>query len=134
MPVAPTYPGVYVEEIPSGVHTITGVATSITAFIGRTLRGPVDEPITLFSYAEFERIFGGMWKDSPLSYAVHDFYLNGGGQAVIVRLFNADAADARPTKYTFSIGEITLEAAYEGSWGANLKAAVDRNVSKATSD
>ena len=31
MPVAPTYPGVYIEEIPSGVHTITGVSTSITA-------------------------------------------------------------------------------------------------------
>ena len=35
MPVAPTFPGVYIEEIPSGVRTITGVATAITAFIGR---------------------------------------------------------------------------------------------------
>ena len=40
MPVTPTYPGVYIEEIPSGVRTITGVATSITAFIGRARRGP----------------------------------------------------------------------------------------------
>ena len=39
MPVALTYPGVYVEEIPSGVHTITGVSTSVTAFIGYTQRG-----------------------------------------------------------------------------------------------
>ena len=43
MPTTPTYPGVYIEEIPSGVRTIMGVATSITAFIGRALRGPVDE-------------------------------------------------------------------------------------------
>ena len=39
MPITPTYPGVYIEEVPSGVRTITGVATSITAFIGRALRG-----------------------------------------------------------------------------------------------
>ena len=38
-----TYPGVYIEEIPSGVRTITGVATSITAFVGRAFRGPTDE-------------------------------------------------------------------------------------------
>ena len=44
MPAALTYPGVYIEEIPSGVRTITGVATSITAFVGYTQRGPTDDP------------------------------------------------------------------------------------------
>ena len=87
MPVQPTYPGVYVEELSSGVHTITGVATSITAFIGRALRGPVNEPVTINSYAEFERTFGPLWLESSLGYAVRDFYLNGGSKAVIVRLF-----------------------------------------------
>jgi len=103
MPVALTYPGVYVEEIPSGVRTITGVATSITAFIGRALRGPMNTPVTINSYADFERIFGGLWAGSSLGFAVRDFYLNGGGQAIIVRLFHpffasdaarADALDA----------------------------------------
>jgi len=37
MPAALTYPGVYIEEIPSGVRTITGVATSITAFLGKAV-------------------------------------------------------------------------------------------------
>ena len=55
MPVSPTYPGVYIEEVPSGVRTITGVATSITAFIGRALRGPVDEPTVINSFADYER-------------------------------------------------------------------------------
>ena len=77
MPITPTYPGVYVEELPSGVRTITGVATSITAFIGRALRGPVDEPVTINNYGDFERIFGGLWRKSSLGYAVQDFYLNG---------------------------------------------------------
>ena len=87
MPIQATYPGVYIEEIPSGVRTITGVATSITAFIGRTLRGQANEPITINSFADFERMFGGLWVDGPMSYAVKDFYVNGGNQAIIVRLF-----------------------------------------------
>src|SRR5262252_6646777 len=92
MPVAPTYPGVYVEEIPSGVRTITGVATSITAFVGRAQRGPTNEPTTIFSFADFERQFGGLGTDYPMSYAVRDFYLNGGSQSLIVRLTNTPAA------------------------------------------
>lgn len=91
MPVTVTYPGVYIEEIPSGVHTISGVATSITAFVGRTARGPVNDPVTITSFRDFERIFGGLNIDSPLSYAVKDFYLNGGSMAVIVRLYKAGA-------------------------------------------
>ena len=70
MPVTPTYPGVYIEELPSGVRTITGVATSITAFVGRALRGSVDEPVRIQSFADFERRFGGLWVESTLSYAV----------------------------------------------------------------
>jgi phage tail sheath protein FI len=87
VPSSLTYPGVYIEEIPSGVRTITGVATSVTAFIGRAIRGPVNEPVTIFSFGDFERVFGGLHIDCPLSYAVRDFYLNGGGQSIIVRLF-----------------------------------------------
>jgi hypothetical protein len=95
MPLALSYPGVYIEEVESGVRPITGVATSITAFLGRALRGPVDVPVTIFGYGEFERIFGGLWADAPLGYAVRDFFLNGGGQAIVVRLFNlSDEAEA----------------------------------------
>ncbi len=130
MPVTPTYPGVYIEEIPSGVRTITGVATSITAFVGRTLRGPTDEAITINSFGDFERIFGGLWVDSTLSYAVRDFYLNGGSQAIIVRLFaSEEGEDAPPSKTPITIGDFVLEAAYPGSWGTNLRGAIDMNVS-----
>src|ERR1043165_4213029 len=87
MPIAPTYPGVYIEEIPSGVRTITGVSTSVTAFIGRAARGPTDDPIVLTSFADFERKLGGLQIDMPMSYAVRDFYQNGGTAAVIVRLY-----------------------------------------------
>ena len=130
MPVSPTYPGVYVEEIPSGVRTITGVATSVTAFIGRALRGPVNKATTINSFGDFERIFGGLWVESSLGYAVRDFYLNGGSQAVIVRLYHAESGqNAKPAKSKVTAGTVKLEAAYEGKWGAYLRASVDVDVS-----
>ena len=130
MPVQVSYPGVYVQEIPSGVRTITGVATSITAFVGRTLYGPDNEPILLNSYGDFERIFGGLWGGSTLSYAVRDFFLNGGGQAIVVRLYNEDTtANAKPARSKLNVGPFRLEATDKGAWGASLRASIDTAVS-----
>jgi phage tail sheath protein FI len=126
MPVNPTYPGVYLEEIPSGVHTITGVATSITAFIGRASRGPVNHAVTITSFSDFERSFGGLGVDYLTSYAVSDFFLNGGSQAVMVRLDSGGTA-ASLDLHTGSASPpevLTLVAASPGSWGNNLMAAV----------
>lgn len=120
MPVSPTYPGVYIEEIPSGVRTITGVATSITAFIGRAVRGVENEPVTINSFADFERQFGGLHVDYPMSYTVNDFYRNGGSQGLIVRLSKAPAAKA-----AIALTGLDLTAASTGPWGNNLYAAVD---------
>src|SRR5512132_95043 len=87
MPATLTFPGVYVEEISSGVHTITGVGTSITAFVGRALSGPVNEAVTINSFGAYERTFAGLWLESSMRFAGRAFYLNGGAQAIIVRLF-----------------------------------------------
>ncbi len=92
MPVQPTYPGVYIEELPSGVRTITGVATSITAFVGYTARGLDNKAERVLSFADFERKFGGLAADSVLSYAVQHFYDNGGSEAWVVRI-PKDGAD-----------------------------------------
>jgi phage tail sheath protein FI len=87
MPVAVSYPGVYVEEIPSGVHTITGVATSIAAFVGWADQGPIKYAGLCLSWADFQRIYGGFDARSPyLAYAVYQFFINGGQQAYVVRL------------------------------------------------
>ena len=98
MPVVPaiSYPGVYIQEVPTGSHTIVGVATSITAFIGRTLRGPVNAPTITTSYSDFEQTFGGSWSQSYLPDAVRDFYMNGGAQAVIVRLYHPSGQETPP--------------------------------------
>jgi phage tail sheath protein FI len=126
MPSNLTFPGVYIEEIPSGVRTIVGVATSITAFIGRALRGPTDEPIVINNYGDFERIFGGLWVESSLGYAVRDFYLNGGSQAIIVRL----AEGAAPAQIVADT--MTLEASSPGEWGNNLSVRIDHKTKTPT--
>ena len=86
MPSNLTYPGVYIEEIPSGVRTITGVSTSVTAFIGRARKGPTDKAMLIHNFAEFERIYGGVWKESYLGYVVDHYFNNGGKDALIVRV------------------------------------------------
>jgi len=112
MPVQVSYPGVYIEEIPSGQHVITGVATSITAFVGRAVCGPTDEPITIFSFGDYERIFGGLSYNYPMSYAVKDFYLNGGSQAIIVRLFkpDTDLSESDWSSKSQSAAQATIDA------------------------
>ncbi|WP_300292119.1 phage tail sheath C-terminal domain-containing protein [Nitrosomonas sp.] len=128
MPVAVSYPGVYIEEISSGVRTITGVATSITAFIGRAKRGPVNEPTTVNGFADFERIFGGLWQKSLLGFAVRDFFLNGGGQAVIVRLFNPDLSTEDRPKVKAAAEAVATAAKDEA--GADQNAVLDEAKSK----
>ena len=60
MPSTYTYPGVYIEEVPSGVHTIAGVSTSDTAFVDFFPRGPMEEAVRITGLTEFEREFGGV--------------------------------------------------------------------------
>lgn len=133
MPTTLTYPGVYIEEVPSGVRTIVGVATSITAFIGRAIRGPVDDPVTINNFGDFERLFGGLGIGYPMSYAVRDFFLNGGTQAIVVRLYQAPAAgngngDATPGSATIDANGLALEAASQGGWANELRVRVDHDV------
>ncbi len=96
MPPTLTYPGVYIEELPSGVHTITGVATSIAAFVGWANQGPVEEALLVQSWLDYEAAYGGLDSDSPMSYAVNQFFNNGGQQAYIVRIIWSGAHPPAP--------------------------------------
>jgi uncharacterized protein len=126
VPVIPTYPGVYIEELPSGVHPIAGVATSIAAFVGFADRGAVDDPTTVQTFTEFTHTFGGLSQASAISYAVAQFFVNGGSEAVIVR---AKAEGATPGTLAFGTGtgELKLEAADPGSWSGALRVRADLN-------
>jgi Bacteriophage tail sheath protein len=127
MPATLTYPGVYIEEVPSGVRTITGVATSITAFVGSAERGPLDEPILINSNGDYERIFGGLSNDSSLGFAIRDFYLNGGSQAIVVRVNKGGTAAtfALATGGAVPNDSLALQAANPGKWGNALSVTVD---------
>lgn len=126
MPVALNYPGVYIEEVSSGVRTITGVATAIAAFVGFTRKGVPDKAVTLTSFGDFERAYGGLDRDSPVSYAVRQFFANGGTQAVIVRVATGFALAAWVLQSSTPAAVINVTAASPGAWGNDLRITVDR--------
>ncbi|WP_282606188.1 phage tail sheath C-terminal domain-containing protein [Pelagibius sp. Alg239-R121] len=133
MAVAVSYPGVYIQEVPSGSRAIAGVPTSIAAFVGYTARGPVNEPEQLFSFGDFERAFGGLHLDSPLGYAVNHFFLNGGANAWVVRVASGAAAAEIGLQTTAGNLTLTATAASEGLWGNALVLSVDYGTANSAS-
>jgi phage tail sheath protein FI len=138
MPITPTYPGVYIEEIPSGVRTITGVATSIAAFIDFFRRGLMNRAVQIFNMGDFEREFGGLEVQSEASYGIQQFFLNGGTEAWVVRTASGGfaAADVQIRAGINGATALTVQAgrfdpiAYPqrinpGTWGNNLRVSID---------
>jgi hypothetical protein len=124
MPTEVTFPDVHVEELPNEQHRIAAVPTSVAAFLGRALAGPTDAPVTISSFGDFNRIFGGLSSGHPLSYSVQDFFDNGGSQAVIARLFEPVDGDgvarlriatAPPSEGRDPTGEWRAESASGGT-------------------
>ena len=120
MPVTTTYPGVYVQEIPSGVFTITGVATSIAAFVGWAPQGPVDSAGLVLSWSDFSRQYGGLDARSMLGYSVSQFFNNGGQQAYVIRVASSDAKEAAVTVDS----KLTFTAQNPGAWANSYAIAV----------
>jgi uncharacterized protein len=121
-----TYPGVYIEELPSAVHTITGVATSIGAFVGWAPMGPTNEAVLVESFMDFQRQFGGLDSRSLLGYAVSQFFNNGGQQAYIVRLVQGTVttgSGTAPTDGFASVavagGNVFFTAKTPGAWASS---------------
>ena len=139
-----TYPGIYPIEVPSGLATIVGAPTSRTAFIGRASKGTTNFATTITSFSDYERTFGGLAEFSSMSFSVRDYFLNGGSEAVIVRLYKDPATgstkspvavvttviamaggNAFPTLVTFAV---EFEAANEGRWSEDIRISIDNNV------
>ena len=136
MPSTYTYPGVYVEEIPSGVRTIAGVSTSDTAFIDFFPRGPMNEAVRVTGMQDFARRFGGddpsgLHPLSEASYAIKQYYLNGGQIAWVVRVAGGQPIAAKrvfPAGGSPPSGKLELEAAAPGVWGNTLDVGIDHNA------
>lgn len=123
-------------------RVIAGVPTSVTAFVGRTLHGPTDRPGRVAAFAEFQQLYGGLWRESPLSYAVRQFFANGGREALVCRV-QGNGDEGRPVTDE-DIAAPGLETARDGLWlleHADLVNILcipplgpDRDVGKATWD
>jgi phage tail sheath protein FI len=116
-PAITRYPGVFIQEAPEVVPSISEVDTSITAFIGWAARGPIDRAQRVRSFQDFEKHFGGLDSRSVLGYAVQHFFANGGGDAYIVRLFDDDAVQASLTLDS----ALTVTAASPGAWANDYR-------------
>ena len=126
-----TYPGVYIEEVPSGVHIITGVATSIAAFFGRTAKGPINKAVRCLSMSDFTRAFEGPHPRSDLAQSVRQFFDNGGTDCYVVRLAaGANAASITLTDISEDMNPNVLIATAKtpGLWGNGLRLEVDYNT------
>ena len=124
MPITPTYPGIYIEELPSNAHTITGAPTSVTVFVGYThpfKTNPVnwETAVEIFSFTDYEREFGGLYSsgviESHVAYAVNQFFLNGGSDAYVVALqpsyYDAQGNDQGLVQASsVSVGPVTFTA------------------------
>jgi phage tail sheath protein FI len=124
MPVQTTYPGVYIVEQTSVSHVISGVSTSITAFVGAARQGPADEATEISSYADFVRQFGDPVDATshPMGYAVEHFFANGGTQAIIVRALASDAKTASLALPAANGITVTLTARSRGAWANGVGA------------
>lgn len=123
-----SYPGVYIEEVPSGVHTITGVATSIAAFFGRTAKGPINKAVRCLSMSDFTRGFGGPHPDNDLAQSVRQFFDNGGTDCYIIRVaHNAERASVI-LKNQAENDVLEAVAKNAGNWGNAIYLEVDYNT------
>lgn len=119
--VALLHPGVFVQEIPSGIRSIEGVPTSTCVFVGETERGPL-EPTKIRSAGDYARLFGAHRRQSgsttvkvTMRYEVDLFFQNGGTAAYILRASNATAANVAGRTPQ-------LKASAPGEWGNHVSA------------
>src|SRR5579875_1721318 len=137
MPPVLSYPGVYIEELPSGVQSITGVATSVGAFVGWAPQGSTTEAALVQSFSDYQRQCGGLDSRSLLGYAVSHFFNNGGQQAYIVRLTSGEitTGTANGTQGAVSItvtgGQLKFQAESVGAWSNGYGIQITPNTAAA---
>lgn len=123
--INPTYPGVYVREESSGARAVAGVATSITAFVGMTQRGPLLQPVRVFGVPDFERAFGPGQNAGAMAAQVRLFFDNGGGVAWVTRIASgAEQADIT-LRNEAQVDTLRLTALEHGVDGNHLRAEVN---------
>ena len=92
-----TYPGVYVNEVSSGVRPLEIASTSTAAFVGLAEMGPATAT-RVTSWTEYVRLYGGFLPaESYLAQSVYQYFNNGGRQCYVVRMLRTGATTASVT-------------------------------------
>lgn len=118
-----SYPGVYVEEVSSGVRPIQAASTSIAAFIGVPEKGTLNEAVKIYNFTEYQNLYGNFLNNSFLSHAVYQFFNNGGTQCYIVRVAGENTQTANIVlndRGTDAQASLTISAISPGVWGDRL--------------
>jgi uncharacterized protein len=123
-----SYPGVYIQDIPSGFNAISGVSTSIAMFVGMTKRGPLLQPTRVLGFKDYERVFSADTSQGELTDQVRLFFINKGEQAFIVRI--AEGAQEASVNLRNAAGDIVigLESRDAGLDANQIRARVDYNT------
>jgi len=123
-------PGVYVEEFDSGAVPMASVSTSTAGFVGVTEKGPhTGVPVLITNYANFRRIFGGNLSENEfgeyryLSYAVNQFFTNGGSRCYVKRVVPANATFAHNVEDD-QAAPLVIYSKNPGAWGNKITIAV----------
>jgi hypothetical protein len=116
-------PGTYVEEVTFSQNIeAQGLATPVGAFVGRSLRGPVDKPAFVGSWTDFTRTFGQFRsadgaQNYRLAQAIFQFFGNGGRGAWVQRVVGPGAASATiNVKDSAAADVLTISAIDPGDW------------------
>ncbi len=119
-----SYPGVYVQEVPSGVRTIAGVGTSIGMFIGTAKKGPIGRPVRCVSYLDYVRAFGEDPTGGDLVRYVKLFFLNGGTDCYVMRIANGAIPASSTRRNEAGTNTLRLTAKDAGVVGNDMRALV----------
>lgn len=133
-------PGVYVEEVSSGVKPIEGVGTSTGAFVGIAEQGPIGQAVLIPNWTQFVKIFGSFFPNYYLAHAVNQFFKEGGTRCFVVRTCHYDKiTDAKSKNARYSIEtlkdesdkeSILIQASSEGKWGDKLRVEIKKTPGK----
>lgn len=123
------HPGVYIQEVPSGARPIEGVSTSTTAFVGRTQKGPIDIPVLVTNFTEYQAAYGGFMTDSLVTHAALQFFNNGGQRLYVARAISSStpavaASVQLADRENTPAAAATFSALNPGSWASNVSLAI----------
>jgi len=120
----PTYltPGTYVEGVPAiSPAPAYGSPTSVAGFVGLAPGGPVDVPMRITSWNQFEAVFsdpnvynGPFREGAFLAHAVFGFFANGGQSCWVVRIeddFVGDSGRRTGLQGLVAVDEVSMVCA-----------------------